>query len=72
MNKTRRRAIQKHRAKDQKFAARRKAESELAGGARARAQMQAPAPAARPRSTARERSEAATPDNEGNSESASE
>ena len=72
MNKTRRRAIQKHRAKDQKFAARRKAESELAGGARARAQVQAPSPAARPRSTALERSEAATPDNDVNSESASE
>jgi len=72
MNKTRRRAIQKHRAKDQKFAARRKAESEQAGGARARAQMQTPAPAARPRSTARERSEAGSLDSDVSTESASE
>lgn len=53
MNKTRRRAVQKHRAKDQKFAARRKADMEMAGGARARAQMQAPQPAPRPRTAAR-------------------
>ena len=71
MNKTRRRAVQKHRAKDQKFAARRKAEQEMAGGARARAQMQAPQPATttttKSKPTTRARAEAApveaTPDN---------
>lgn len=68
MNKTRRRAVQKHRAKDQKFAARRKADQEMAGGARARAQMQAPPPATTTKSkpATRKRAEAtpaeATPD----------
>lgn len=57
MNKTRKRAVQKHRAKDQKFAARRKAETEMAGGARARAQMQAPAPTVRPKPAARSQAE---------------
>ena len=62
MNKTRRRAVQKHRAKDQKFAARRKADQEMAGGARARAQMQAPQPATTTKSKPASRSRAeATP-----------
>ena len=64
MNKTRRRAVQKHRAKDQKFAARRKAENEIAGGARARAQMQTPAAAARPKAASRARAEEAASESE--------
>ena len=52
MNKTRKRAIQKHRAKELKFEARRKAGQEvIAGGPRAKAT--APAATSRPRSNPR-------------------
>jgi hypothetical protein len=62
MNKTRRRALQKHRAKEAKYTLRRKAEAEQQGGTTARARATAggaTAAATRPKSASRRRAEAA-------------